>query len=193
MAKPSRRYCLCCNKLIQPDARNSSRQKYCRAPECRKASKAASQRKWLDKPENKHYFSGPVNVDRVQRWRKQNPGYTSRSSKSPGTLQEVINPEEVEQQRVIPKSTQSALQDLLVSQDLIILGLISVLVDSPLQETIADSVLQLISRGRDILGMEPEPLSKGQNENQKTSSSSTSSETSAATVQLGRSQAGSSG
>ena len=44
-------------------------------PECRKASKTASQKRWLQKPENQDYFCGPENVKRVQLWREDNPGY----------------------------------------------------------------------------------------------------------------------
>jgi hypothetical protein len=34
------------------------------------ASKLASQHRWLQKPENQDYFSGPQHVSRVQAWRK---------------------------------------------------------------------------------------------------------------------------
>jgi hypothetical protein len=48
--------------LFRPDPRNANRQKYCRKPKCREASKAASQQRWLQKPENQDYFRGPQNV-----------------------------------------------------------------------------------------------------------------------------------
>jgi hypothetical protein len=68
------KYCNC-GELFVPDARNKVRQKYCFKPECRQASKAASQRQWLNKPENQDYFRCPDNVRHVQQWRKDNPGY----------------------------------------------------------------------------------------------------------------------
>jgi hypothetical protein len=37
-----------------------------------------SQKRWLQKPENQDYFRGSQNVQRVQRWRKANPGYWRR-------------------------------------------------------------------------------------------------------------------
>ena len=61
-----RKKCRHCKSLFIADPRNRNRQKYCRLPECRKASKAASQRKWLAKPENRDYFKGPYQVQRVQ-------------------------------------------------------------------------------------------------------------------------------
>lgn len=72
--------CRNCRKLFIPDHRNRDRQKYCERAECSKASKAASQRKWLNKPENKDYFRGKLNVQRVQRWRKQNPEYWKKKT-----------------------------------------------------------------------------------------------------------------
>jgi len=47
--------CLYCPEFFIPDARNRGRQHSCGRPECRKASKAASQRTWLNKPENKEH------------------------------------------------------------------------------------------------------------------------------------------
>ena len=70
-----RRKCICCRKLFRPDPRNRHHQRYCSAPVCRAASKAASQARWLAKPENQDYFRGPVNVARVQLWRSRHPGY----------------------------------------------------------------------------------------------------------------------
>jgi len=59
-----RKKCCSCKELFMPDPRNAKRQKYCCKPECRKASKVASQRRWLAKPKNHNYFSGPENVKR---------------------------------------------------------------------------------------------------------------------------------
>ncbi len=76
--------CSHCKRLFRPDYRNRNRQKYCNKPECRKVSKAASQKKWLNKPENKDYFRGADNVRRVQEWREQNPDYWKlKNSKKP--------------------------------------------------------------------------------------------------------------
>ena len=63
-----RRCCAMCHQPFRADARNAWHQRYCTAPACRAASKAASQRQWLAKPENRDYFRGPEHVQRVQSW-----------------------------------------------------------------------------------------------------------------------------
>ena len=94
--------CCHCRKLYIPDPRNRSRQKYCDKPECRKASKAASQKKWLSKPENQNYFQGPDNVERVQEWRKRNPGYwKSKSTKQLNALQDPLIAQQAENNKDI--------------------------------------------------------------------------------------------
>jgi hypothetical protein len=79
MAGGDRRKCKCCLELFRPDPRNRRHQRYCCAPRCRAASKAASQARWVAKPENQDYFRGPVHVARVRRWRSSNPGYWRRA------------------------------------------------------------------------------------------------------------------
>jgi hypothetical protein len=53
MAGVQRRKCKCCHKLFRLDPRNRYHQRYCAAPCCRAASKAASQVRWLAAPENR--------------------------------------------------------------------------------------------------------------------------------------------
>ena len=74
--------CTHCGKGFSPKPPNYAKQTHCGKPECRKASKRASQRKWLNKPQNRSVFRGPENVRRVQDWRKKHPGYWRRDSKS---------------------------------------------------------------------------------------------------------------
>ena len=91
MAGGDRRKCKCCLKLFRPDPRNRNRhhQRYCSVPACRAASKAASQARWLTKPENQGYFRGPVNVARVQAWRSRHPGYWRKRRRAGTALQDV--------------------------------------------------------------------------------------------------------
>ena len=56
MTTRTRRKCRHCGQLFRPDPRNLRHQRYCSAKECRRASKAASQRRWLAKAENRDYF-----------------------------------------------------------------------------------------------------------------------------------------
>ena len=89
MGRGDRRKCKCCLKLFRPDARNRRHQFYCSASGCRAASKAASQARWLAKPENEGYFRGPVNVARVQAWRARHPGYWRKGRAAGAALQDV--------------------------------------------------------------------------------------------------------
>ena len=59
MTKRRRRKCLNCRRLFRPDPRTVRHQRYCSEPACRKASKVASQARWLAKPQNRNYFRGP--------------------------------------------------------------------------------------------------------------------------------------
>ena len=121
-----RKKCRHCHTLFIPDHRNRDRQKYCRLPECRNASKAASRQKWLDKPENQDYFQGPENVKRVQRWRKDNPGYWKRKSKTgPDALQDSLNQQHIDNTYNNCQFANDALQDLLNLQPAILIGIIA--------------------------------------------------------------------
>ncbi|MGH8603837.1 MAG: hypothetical protein ACREXR_13995 [Gammaproteobacteria bacterium] len=53
MTHRRRRKCRSCGELFRADVRNLRHQKYCSNAACRKASKVASQRRWLSKPENR--------------------------------------------------------------------------------------------------------------------------------------------
>ena len=70
-----KRRCHHCGTYFVPNFRNAGRQRYCSAPDCRRASKASSQCRWLEK--NPDYFKGSVHVNRVRQWRKANPGATA--------------------------------------------------------------------------------------------------------------------
>ena len=89
MKRHRRRKCRHCRELFLPDPRNLRHQHYCSKPECRRASKAASQRRWLSKPANRDYFRGAANVQRVRAWRAAHPGYWQRTGPQTGiALQE---------------------------------------------------------------------------------------------------------
>jgi len=89
--------------LFTPDYRNRWHQKFCPEPACRQASKAQSQRRWLQKPANRQYFRDPENVQRVQAWRKAHPGYWKRAKKTAPALQDVCSSQPVDNQHLTPK------------------------------------------------------------------------------------------
>ena len=105
--------CLHCKELFIADYRNRTRQKYCSKPECRQASKRASQHKWVTSAKGNDYFKGPDNVLRVQQWRKEHPGYWRKPS--PDTkipLQDSCSLQHTLNQSDRGDLTRNALQDI---------------------------------------------------------------------------------
>lgn len=81
--RPHKKRCRSCSEWFVPDCRNYPHQHFCGKPECRQASKTASQKKWLAK--NPDYFrDGPeksTNLERVRAWRARNPKYWQREKR----------------------------------------------------------------------------------------------------------------
>ena len=149
-----RKRCRHSNRLFIPDHRNRDRQNYCGLPECRDASKAASQQKWLAKPENQDYFRGPENVKRVQRWRKDNPGYSKRKSKiDPELLQDPLNGQHDDKTDNNCQFADRALQDLLNMQPSVLIGIIAQLTGYALQDDIVMAARRMQQFGNDILNL----------------------------------------
>ena len=151
MTKRRRRKCLHCQQLFRPDPRNVHHQRYCAETACRRASKAASQRRWLDKPDNRGYFSGPEQVERVQRWRAAHPGYWRRGASEGDALQDVSSTQAVDKQAESGTLVPLALQDLLSAQPLVLIGLIAHLTDAALQEDIVHQAHRLHQLAHDVL------------------------------------------
>lgn len=162
-----KRICLHCRRLFLPDYRNRAHQKFCSSPECRRASKAERQRRWLNKPENMAYFSGPENVERVRQWRKRNPGCSKRCHKTEAALQDDCSAQVVVLQEDRLDLNLSALQDDCQSQVVLLVGLIASLTDSVLQDDIASSIRRLHSRGKSIFAMKPDTQTGGEDEDQE--------------------------
>ena len=145
--------CLHCGEFFVPDARNRGRQHYCRKVPCRKASKAASQRRWQGRPDNHDYFRGKENAARVREWQRAHPGYWKKSrAKSGRVLQEVLNAQTVTDQVAAAQDEKAVLQEVLNSQSPVLVGLIAQLAGTVLQEDIAEMTRRLHSRGRAVLG-----------------------------------------
>jgi len=173
MKRQTRAKCLHCKELYSPDYRNRGRQCFCSQPECRKASKAHSQVQWLSKPENKSHFCGPEHVRRVQRWRETHPGYwrtqNSAGPTLPEPLQDPCLAQSVENEPVVARAVYclpAALQDLCLMQPAVLVGLISMITDSALQDDIARNVRGFLVRGQDILGIKPKAVTSLAHENQ---------------------------
>jgi hypothetical protein len=122
------RICPGCKQSFEADRRNARHQKYCPKAACRKTSKAASQRKWTAKPENRNYHCGREAVVRVQAWQAAHPEYRERQKAK----------------RVL------ALQDIIMVQPHVFTGLISHFFQLTLQDDMASVTRSLQKLGEDI-------------------------------------------
>jgi hypothetical protein len=148
--------CLNCNEKHRCEPRKRGSQRYCPKPDCRRASKAASQRKWAARPENQNYFRGTDNCERVRQWRLAHPGYwRNKRSALKGTLQEISKLQTIGNEMVAESEALTALQEICLPQPALLVGLISVLTGHALQEDLVASARLFLLRGHDILTKRP--------------------------------------
>ena len=147
--------CRCCKRLFLPDPRTKGRQRFCSLEACQRASKATSQRRWLSKHGNGDYFRGPGEVQRVQKWRRNHPGYwrQERRWQKPTQVAENQPPNPIHSSCNVRSETPRTLQDECLTQPPAFVGLIWMVTGSTLQEEIATTASQLLLRGRNILGL----------------------------------------
>ena len=157
MSQQRRRKCRHCGTLFRPDPRNLRHQRFCSQPPCRRASKAFSQARWLAKADNRDYFRGPENVERVRAWRAANPGYWRRPSPHAGSaLQEHSLTQAVDKSKESATLVNTSLQELSRTQPLVLLGLIAQLTGAALQEDIVSASRRLQHLAIDILQLPPD-------------------------------------
>jgi hypothetical protein len=140
--------CRHCQRGFVPDPRAGHRQRYCRTPECRQASKRAAQAKWLGQPKNASYFQGPGNALRVRLWRAANPRPKKRPAPRP--MQRLIEP------RLSAALRACGVQDLSERQLALVLGVVSSLARSKVQDVIARQLRRLMFAGYAVL-RSPDP------------------------------------
>jgi hypothetical protein len=153
---PQRRRCKClnCKELFLPHRRSAKRQQFCAKPDCRKASKRESQKAWLAKPGNQDYFWDAKNAERVRDWQKEHPDYWKNTVRyRRRTVQEACPTQSPAVQEPTTTSPNRTLQDLCSMQTPLSVWLISMLVDSTLQEDLANTARRLVTKGHNILGM----------------------------------------
>ena len=170
MRSPSSRKCCHCREHFVPSPNNRQRQRYCSKAVCRQASKAAAQAKWINKAENRHYFRGAENVERVRQWRRAHPGYWRKKNAAPQALglqdlapSEVVGTEALTVQEhtlsrgadlvsgPLPSPKEVALQDLASCQMPLLAGVVSLLMGDGLQDRFAVFARELVDRGRRVL------------------------------------------
>lgn len=157
MSQQRRRKCRHCGTLFRPDPRNLRHQRFCSKPPCRRASKAESQRRWLAKADNRDYFRGAENVERVRAWRSAHPRYWRRSSPSPrSALQEHSLTQATDNHHESVPLMNTPLQELSHAQPLVLMGLIAQLTGATLQEDIVLASRRLQHLANDILNASPE-------------------------------------
>ena len=146
--------CRCCKESFIPDYRSVKRQRYCNKPECRKASKARCQRRWVEK--NPTYFKGSDNVERALEWRRTHPGRQRR--KGSGTvLQDICDRIDHVKHEVTPllplKSPvlPPVLQDFCIEQHPVFVGLIAHLTGCVLQDEIDSVIRRMEQLGQDVI------------------------------------------
>jgi hypothetical protein len=153
MKSSPKRKCCHCKELYLPDYRNRHHQRFCPKPACRAQSKAQSQRRWQQKPQNQNYFAGAENSARVRQWRQRHPGYWRKQKSAPEEpLQDLCTTQAPQDETLVGPDLSDALQDLCVLQPAVLVGLISTMTGSALQEDIAAATRALLRKGRDILG-----------------------------------------
>lgn len=162
MKKRKRRNCLHCAELYSPDPRTRQRQHFCSNPQCKQASKRISQLRWLKKAANRDYFKGPEQVARTRIWRMNHPGYWKKPPLAKEPLQDESQVQPVEHQQDKPNLIFAALQDEWLTQPVLLVGLISTLAGSALQDDIAPFIRNVQARGQQILGIGPGSQPKGE-------------------------------
>jgi hypothetical protein len=163
------------------------------------ASKRASQRKWTQK--NQLYFRGEKEVKRVQAWRKEHPGYWRRHAEKAAAqdgdaLQDLVPAQPVDSESFNSPGNgpdpeiSRPLQDIVLAQQLTLVGLTSMITGDALQENIAEVLTSCYERGQRIGGVVPwMPAQESRDERSRTDcAEATAAHT--ATVQLGRSPPG---
>jgi hypothetical protein len=138
----STRRCAHCGQPFDVNPRIGRRQRYCSKPNCVRASRRASQKKWLKQLANRDHFKGRENVDRVRDWRKAHPAYWQKKGRLPGLN---IKKEMASILREV------ALQDSIDTHLALLIGLISHLSNLALQDTIAFEIRRLMLLGHGIL------------------------------------------
>ena len=154
------RKCPHCEGFFQPDARNRQRQRYCAKEPCRRASKAASQRRWVSEPANADYFQGADNAARARAWQAAHPGYWKKRPKRSPVILQVVLQEPCRAQtapaaQVTTPDERVVLQDDWLRQPPLVIGLIAHLAGVTLQEDIAAMTGRLLAMGHAVLGASP--------------------------------------
>ena len=151
MPTSGRGKCRHCKDFFLSDPRNRHHQVFCGKPECRAASKAASQRKWESKAENRDYYRSAEKAAKVKAWQEANPGYYKRRPRKKSVLPDLWTSQPPDKEVVKAKGDR-VLPDLWQGQSPAVIGLISQMTGCVLPEDIAVVTGRLIARGQALMG-----------------------------------------
>jgi hypothetical protein len=151
MSTQARRRCLHCLHPFVPDYRNTYHQRFCSDHECRRASKRASQQRWLAKPQNRNYFREPDNVARVREWRLTHPGYWRTNWHRCASSQPPELPSVPPAEATVTLPPTRTLQEFCRSKSSVLARLVSRLSRCALQDDIAHCAAQVLSEAQCIL------------------------------------------
>ena len=121
--------------------------RYCSLPACAEASHAASQEKYL-RAEKRQHATGNVDVIRMQQWRSAHPDYWRRKI--------CVGRYDV-RGKLADVARDFALQDMIDTHFSLVIGLVSYLTQSALQDTIALEMRRLMLLGHGILTQPVKP------------------------------------
>jgi hypothetical protein len=151
MPTSGRRKCRHCKEFFVSDPRNRHHQVFCGKPECRAVSKAASQRKWESKPENRDYYRSAEKAAKVKAWQEANPGYYKRRGSKKSVLPDLWTTQPAVKEPV-KMQDDAVLPDVWHGQSPAVIGLISQMTGCVLPEDIAVVTGRLIARGQALMG-----------------------------------------
>lgn len=152
MHPEGRRKCRHCKAFFQAEPRNRHHQRYCGRPECRRASKAASQRKWERQPENRDYYRGPEKAQKVRAWQAAHPGYWRGRRPRRVVLPEVLPAQPPVGQPIAGQDDAGVLPDIWHGQPPVVIGLIAQMTGCVLPEDIVVVANRLVARGQALMG-----------------------------------------
>jgi hypothetical protein len=110
-------------------------------------------------------------VERNRVWRNAHPGYWKKPPLPKHALQDVLQTQSVGGQQDKSDLIFDALQDEISLQPLVLLGLISTLAGSALQDDMVPFIQKMQIRGQQILGKVPGSQPKGNHEYTQTTAS----------------------
>jgi hypothetical protein len=126
-------------------------------------------------------------VQRVQQWRQANAGYWRRSgAKVENALQDELSVQPIDLQNNSGTFGKDALQDLMLSQPFVLIGLLANLTGSTLQDEISAFAHRLHTLGVDIVNS----ITDGESYDSATFAQPTAAPSPSPPVQLGGSAAG---